>query len=72
MNESEIKKWINFRVEEFVPVRILLSNGERFDLTHPEAALVGKFTTVVMIDGESNLMANVHINRIEPLATHAK
>jgi hypothetical protein len=69
MNESEIKKWIKFRVDEFVPVRIHLSNDQQFELTHPEAALVGKFTTVILINGEHNLIGNVHINRIEPLAT---
>ncbi|HYO25285.1 MAG TPA: hypothetical protein VEQ85_10060 [Lacipirellulaceae bacterium] len=50
----------------FVPIELTLSTGEKVAIPHPDAALVGKTTTAVLIDGINHLIANVHITRIAP------
>jgi hypothetical protein len=55
----------------FVPPELTLSTGERISIAHPDAALVGKTTTGVLVDGQIHLIANVHITRIAPLAMSA-
>lgn len=72
MSEADLKAAIKTRIEEFVPVRLHLSSGFAIDLTHPEAALIGRTTTAILIDGQVNMIANVHITRVEPLSSLAR
>jgi hypothetical protein len=71
MSEHDLRSIIKSRVEDFVPVRIHLSNGSHFDVRIPEAILIGRTASAILIDGQINLIGNMHINRIEPLATAA-
>jgi len=68
MNQEELIKWIK-AVQPFSPLRIHLSNGESFDLHHPDAILVGRNTSAILVNGDIHPISNVHINHIEPLVT---
>lgn len=65
MSEGDLKAAL--KAKDFAPLRLHLSSGTTIDVTHPDAAMVGRTNTAVMIDGLINLIANVHITRIEPL-----
>ena len=66
MNEEELKKAI--KSEPFVPVRIHMSNGATFDIPHPDAILVGPRTSAVLVGRAIQVLSNIHVNDIEPLA----
>jgi hypothetical protein len=53
--------------QPFVPLQLVMSNGERINITHPDAVLVSKTNTAVALDGVIHLIANLHIVRIAPL-----
>jgi hypothetical protein len=64
------------RRQPFVPFRLRLSNGQSFDIRHPEVALVTRAGIVIGIPGTSTderypdryaVVAPIHINTIEPL-----
>jgi hypothetical protein len=71
MSEQDLRSIIKTRVEEFVPVRIHLSNGTQFDVRIPEAIMIGRTASAILVEGQINLIGNMHINRIEPLVTAA-
>jgi hypothetical protein len=54
-----------------VPVRIYLSNGTQFDVLHPEAIMIGRTSSAILVDGQINLIGNMHVNGVEPLAAAA-
>jgi len=66
MNEDELKKAV--KSEPFEPVRIHLSNGATFDVKHPDAILVGPRTSAVLVGQGVQVISNIHVNHIEPLA----
>jgi hypothetical protein len=67
MNPDDIKQAIKSE-QPFQPVRIQLSNGAMFDITHPDAILIGPRTSAILVNDSIHLIANVHINQIAPLA----
>lgn len=69
MSENDLKNWIKAKADEFVPVRIYLSNGTHYDVKFPEAIMIGRTASAIMIDGAINLIGNMHVNRVEPLTT---
>jgi hypothetical protein len=71
MSEQEIRSFIRRRVEEFIPVRVHLSNGTHYDVRFPKAFMVGRTASAVLVDGQINLIGNMHINRIETLVSAA-
>ena len=71
MTEKDLKKMIHWRVEEFEPVRLHLSNGDTLEIHHPDHFLIGPSATAVLVDGVIEHVANAHINRVEPLKTAA-
>jgi len=71
MSEQDLRSIIKSRVDEFVPVRIHLSNGTQYEVRIPEAIMIGRTASAILIDGQINLIGNMHINRIEPLVTAA-
>ena len=71
MSEQDLRSIIRGRVEEFVPVRIHLSNGTQYDIRFPEAIMIGRTASAVLVEGQINLIGNMHINRVEPLVTAA-
>jgi hypothetical protein len=67
MSQADILAAIK-RVQPFEPLQLVLSSGEKINLTHPDAILVGKTATAVSVDGLIHLVSNIHITRISPLA----
>jgi hypothetical protein len=66
MNEDELKKAV--KSEPFEPVRIHLSNGATFDVRHLDAILVGPRTSAVLVGQGVQVISNIHVNYVEPLA----
>jgi hypothetical protein len=68
MNQEDLRKAIKEH-QSFQPLRLHLSNGARFDVNHPDAILIGPRTSGVLVGDAIQIISNVHINYIEPLAT---
>jgi hypothetical protein len=66
MNEEELKAAIKAK-QPFEPVRLHLSNGATFEITHPDAIMIGNRTSAILIRGAIHLVANIHVNHIEPV-----
>jgi len=67
MDKNAIEKWL--KAEPFQPFIINLSNGESYEVHHPEMILVGKRQAVVYErDADSfSFVSMVHINSIKAL-----
>ncbi len=67
MDENAVKEWL--KQEPFEPFVLRLSNGETYQVRHPEMLLVGKRKAVVYEpDSDAfSFVALVHINEIKPL-----
>lgn len=72
MSEQDLRNLIKSKVEEFLPVRLHLSNGTHYDIRYPEAVLIGRTASAILIEGQINLTANLHVNRVEPLVSSAE
>jgi hypothetical protein len=66
MNPDDIKSAL--RSQPFQPVLLRLSNGSVYELGHPDAIAVGPRTSAILVGESFQIIANVHINQIEPLA----
>jgi hypothetical protein len=66
MNPDDIKRAIHS--EPFQSVILRLSNGSHYEIRHPENILIGPRTTAILVGEAIQIIANVHINQIEPLA----
>ncbi len=67
MNYETLKELLNRRT--FEPFEIRLSNGEKYEVRHPEMALLLK-SRIVIGDAETDRMTIcglIHINSIETL-----
>ena len=55
----------------FQPLTITISNGERYEVRHPEKILVGKREAVVYAPDSDrfSFVALVHVNSVKPLET---
>jgi len=69
MNADTIREWINRR--PFEPFELRLSNGEVYQVRHPENIAIGKNRIAVVDPGADRFVhiAMVHINSIEALQT---
>jgi hypothetical protein len=67
MNPDDVRQAIKAQ-QPFEPVRIHLSNGATFDISHPDAILIGPRTSAILVGENIQLIANVHINHIAPLS----
>jgi hypothetical protein len=74
MRPDDINKVL--RRQPFQPFRVHLSNGQTFEIRHPELALVGRSTMVIGLPAPDlppttydlfEIIALMHINRLEPL-----
>ncbi len=69
MNTDAIREWLNKR--PFHPFVIKLSNGDDFEIRHPENVAIGK-TRIAITSPEIDKFSHVglvHINSIEELQT---
>ena len=65
MNADDIEKAV--KPVPFVPVRIRLSNGDVFTVTHPDGIMIQERMSAIAVGDSIQLVANGHINAIEPL-----
>jgi hypothetical protein len=66
MNQEDLRRAIKEN-QPFQPLRLHLSNGSKFELSHPDAILIGPRTSGILVNDAIQIIANVHINHIEPL-----
>jgi hypothetical protein len=57
------------RAQPFVPVRIHMSNGATYDLTHPDGILLSERVAAIAVGDSIALVSLAHINEILPLPT---
>ena len=67
--DTEKVKWFLF-----TPLRILLSDGSHYDVTHPDQVMVIRRWSYIGVGGNGQIfyednavVENLHITRIEPL-----
>ena len=74
MNPEEIRKLL--RATPFIPFRVHTSDGNHFDIPHPEMAMLTRTALVVGrpvrdptrdIPRQADLVSPLHIVRLEPL-----
>jgi hypothetical protein len=69
MNVETIREWLNRR--RFEPFELRLSNGETYQVRHPEVVALGK-NRIAVVDPETDRfvhIALVHVNTIQALQT---
>ncbi len=69
MNAGTIREWLNRH--PFEPFELRLSNGEAFQVRHPEVVAIGT-NRIAVVDPETDRfihVALIHINRIQALQT---
>ena len=69
MNAEMVREWLNRR--PFEPFELRLSNGENYQVRHPELLAIGK-NRVVIVDPNTDRVVHValiHVNSIEVLQT---
>jgi hypothetical protein len=71
MNQEDLRRAIKEN-QPFQPLRLHLSNGSTFELNHPDAILIGPRTSGILVNDAIQIIANVHINHIEPLVAVPK
>jgi hypothetical protein len=67
MNQEDLRRAIKEN-QPFQPLRLHLSNGSTFELNHPDAILIGPRTSGILVGDAIQVVANVYIDQIEPLA----
>ena len=70
MNQDELIEAIRGR-QPFLPVRIHLSNGATYDVTHLDGILIGESVAAIAIGNRIAMISMRHINEVVPLAEHA-
>lgn len=70
MTQDDLNEAIRGR-EPFVPVRIHLSNGATYDVTHPDGILISETVAAVAVGNHIALVSMQHINEVVPIITHA-
>ena len=67
MNAETIREWLTRR--PFEPFELRLSNGEAYQVRHPEVFAIGK-TRLVIVNPETDSVVHValiHVNSIQAL-----
>ena len=67
MNADTIREWLTRR--PFEPFELRLSNGEKYQVRHPEVVAVGKNRMAIVDPNTDRIVhvALVHVNSIEAL-----
>ena len=69
MNADTIREWL--RRQPFEPFELRLSNGEHYQIRHPELLAIGK-NRLAIVDPNTDRVVHValvHVNSIEALQT---
>lgn len=67
MNADAIREWLNR--QPFEPFELRLSNGDFYQVRHPEVVAIGR-TRIVVVDPSTDQVVHialVHINSIQAL-----
>ena len=67
MNTETIREWLNRH--PFEPFVLSMSNGETYEVRHPENVAIGK-NRLAVVDSDSDSIAHIaliHINSVKPL-----
>jgi hypothetical protein len=67
MTDKELRQAV--LAQPFVPVRLHLTNGSTYDLTHPDGILLSKRMAAIAVGDAVSLVSLIHINEIQPLPT---
>jgi hypothetical protein len=62
MTDKELRQVVQAR--PFVPVRLHLTNGATYDLTHPDGILLSKRMAAIAVGDAIALVSLIHINEI--------
>lgn len=65
MDHEELYEAIRGK-QPFVPVRITLSNGATYDVTHPEGIMIRESVAAIGVGNRIALVAIGHINEVLP------
>jgi hypothetical protein len=57
------------KAQPFVPVRLQLSNGSSYDLTHPDGILLSERVAAIAVSDAITLVSLLHITEVQPLST---
>ena len=69
MNADTIREWLNR--QPFEPFEVRLSNGEHYQVRHPELLAIGK-NRIIIVDPSTDRVVHValvHVDSIEALQT---
>ena len=66
MYEDDLKEAI--RREPFVPVRITLSNGKAYDVTHPDGILVNRRVAAVAVGETIAVISTLLMTDVTPIS----
>jgi hypothetical protein len=67
MNADTIREWLNR--QPFEPFELRLSNGEKYEIRHPELLAIGK-NRIIIVDPKTDRVVHValvHVNSIEAM-----
>jgi hypothetical protein len=67
MTDRELAKVV--KAQPFVPVRLHLSNGQTYDITHPDGILLSERVAAIAVGSAITLVAISHISEIQSLPT---
>jgi hypothetical protein len=67
MREEDLAKVV--KAQPFVPVRLHLSNGATYDLTHPDGILLSERVAAIAVGNAITLVSLLHITEVTPLST---
>ena len=67
MNQEDLRRAIKEN-QPFQPLRLRLSSGSTYEIHHPDAILIGPRTSGILVGDAIQIISNVHVNQIEPLA----
>jgi hypothetical protein len=69
MSAETIREWLNRR--PFEPLELRLSNGEHYQVRHPELLAIGKNRIIIVEPNTDKVVhvALVHVNSIEAMQT---
>lgn len=70
MTQDNLNEAIRGR-EPFLPVRIHLSNGATYDVTHPDGIVISETMAAIAVGNNIALVSMQHINEVVPITTHA-
>ena len=69
MNHDELTEAIHGR-QPFLPVRLHLSNGATYDVTHPDGIMIGGGVAAISVGDRIAMVAIAHINEVVPVPVH--